>query len=407
MTGTEKNSANQVDLDAGNSFSAFAHKINQASYQNSPYVLVRESKIGGFRSSKGYRLQGLPEDIWNTAGMDGIGTKVLISDAAQLYEHSAADLLAMVCGDITRKGGLPLLVMNVINFAKLSTEELNQHARKLMVGLGNYAKDQKVVLFNGETAEMKGLALADSAPKLSYLWESAAIGVFRESTEITGASIRPGQVIIALQDKSPGSNGITELRNGLSKMYSNYGLKWWENPVAKDDVAAAAMPCTLYDNFLNYINGWYDINGNASETFEPAIKVHGIAHISGGGIPDKLAGDLLFSQGYGAELFELFSPPEIFQKIANARRNDFSTMKEREYLKQLYNNWHGGQRLLMIVNSEDVNDLCYKAAQYFNLVAKPVGKVINEPVLRIKSKYEIENLKDFEIHYTPEDLVRD
>ncbi|MEI8223608.1 MAG: AIR synthase-related protein [bacterium] len=383
-----------VNLDVGNSFSAFAHRINQGSYFNSPFVTVKESEIGGFRSSKGYRLQGLPVDIWNTAGMDGIGTKVLISDAAKMYETSAADLVAMVCGDITRKGGLPLIMMNVLNVASLDTHEYITAAQQLMRGLGEYAKQQHLVLFNGETAELKGLGLADSAPQFSYLWESAGIGVFRESTEITGASIRPGQTIIAFQDKSPGSNGITELRRGLAKMH---GTEWWNNPDAVSDIAAAAMPCTLYDRFLTHLNGWYN------NDFVPTIKVHGIAHISGGGIPDKLAGDLLFSQGYGADLDNLFDPPAIFQKVAKAREIDFSTMKNRDYLKRLYDMWHGGQRLLVIVDEQDV-DLCLQIAVKHNLVAQIAGVVTDTPVLKIKSKYELYN--DFEILFDSDDLVR-
>jgi len=383
-----------VNLDAGNSFSAFAHGINQSSYNNSRYVIVRESNIGGFRSSKGFRFTGLPDDIWNTAGMDGVGTKVLISDAAKMYETSAADLIAMICGDITRKGGLPLIIMNVLNVAALGTEELDLAAKNLMMGLGNYAKQQSLVLFNGETAELKGLALADSNPQLSYLWESAGIGVFRESTEITGESIRPGQVIIALQDKSPGSNGITELRRGLAKIH---GPEWWNNPDAVNDIASAAMPCTLYDKFLTHLNGWYSPN------FEPMVKVHGIAHISGGGIPDKLAGDLLFSQGYGAGLDNLFEPPAIFQKVAQARENDFSTMTNSNYLKRLYDMWHGGQRVLMIVDEKDTESVI-RSAFTFGLNAMVAGKVTDNPVLKIKSKYEI--YKDTEIIFTPEDLVR-
>ena len=382
-----------VNLDAGNSFSAFAHKINQDSYNNSPYVVVRESKIGGFRSSKGFRLTGLPDDIWYTAGMDGIGTKVIISDAARMYDTSAADLIAMICGDITRKGGLPLLIMNVLNVASLEKPEYINAAKDLMKGLGRYAKQQNLVLFNGETAELKGLSLADSNPQLSYLWESAGIGVFRESTEITGESIRPGQVIIALQDKSPGSNGITELRRGLAKIH---GSEWWDNPNAKEDIASSAMPCTLYDKFLTHLNGWYNSN------FEPIVKVHGIAHISGGGIPDKLAGDLLFSQGYGADLDNLFDPPIIFQKVAKARREDFSDMKDYDYLKRLYNMWHGGPRVLMIVDENDTESIT-ELADSFGLKAKMAGFVTDKPVLKIKTKYEIKGPK---IIFTPEDLVR-
>ncbi len=403
---TNNSTTNQdVDLDAGNSFSAFAHKVNQSSYHNSPFVVVRESEIGGFRSSKGFKLQNLPADLWLTGGMDGIGTKVLISDAADLYHLSPADLMAMTCGDITRKGGLPLIFMNVLNVASLEGEN-NIRARRLMQGLGSIAKEQRIVLFNGETAELKGLSIADSDPNLSYLWESAVVGVINEKTEITGASIRPGQVIVAFEDKSPGSNGITELRRGLSDFYSNHGFLWWNNSKAKDDIKAAAMPCTLYDNFLNYINGWYDKKGNPSKTFEPVIKIHGIAHISGGGIPDKLAGDLLFSQGYGALLRDLFSPPEIFEKVGKVRRKAFPDMSDTDYLKRVYNNWHGGQRLLAIVDQKDVSLLLSEAKDY-GLVTRIAGEVIGQPVLTIRSKYEFDGNFGHSVNYKPEDLVRE
>lgn len=383
MTHTSTAGNDQVDLGAGNSFSAFAHQQIQSTFKNSLYVEVTESAMGNFRKLRTFSFKNLPPGVTFALVNDGIGTKVVLTDAAGMYETSAADLLAMTCNDITRKGGLPLVVTNTLNVAALGEpdSELNIAARKLLSGLVKYAKEERVVVFNGETAELKGLKLANSNPTLSYLWESTTLGAFEVNREITGERIRPGDIILAFRDESPGSNGITELRNGLAKMY---GSEWWDNPDAAELVGEAAMPCRLYDYFLTTLNGWYELPHRPNSM--PYIKAHGIAHVSGGGIPEKLAGDLLFPQGYGAELYDLFSPPQIFHKVSSARRDDFASMADEDYAKRLYDMWHSGQRLLMVVKEDDAPQVMHMAKQ-FGHEAKIAGKVIPEPVLKMRNYY--------------------
>jgi len=370
-----------VNVPVGDAFSAFAGQVCRGSYKNSEYVTVVDLSKGHFRGPRGYLLTGLPNYI-NTAAADGQGTKSIIIDAAGRHVDAGADIIAMTAEDISRWGGLALVIYNLLDTATLGKDtqsETYESFQRLMLGLGDSAKEQNIVLMGGETAEL-GVCVGSENPNAltKYNWAAFAIGVYDKHRMISGDTLKAGQVVIALRDYCR-CNGFSSIRKALAM---HYGEKWYENPDALYDVIEAAWPSKLYHRFLAAMNGWYE------RDFRPIVKMHLIVHVTGGSIRSKFAEDLLFPMGLSARLDSLWDPPDIIRKCRVWRG-----MSEEE----AYETWNCGQGALVVVDPEDAG-LFIELAARSNIAAKKAGEITNEtlPSLIIVSKFT-----DTEIEFRP------
>ena len=170
-----------VNVVEGDSFSKFAGRLCRQTYQNSPFIEVKDFSRGHFRGPRGFRIkfENLPEGCYQDVSPDGDGTKVVLVDAAGDYRNGARGWVAMTCGDITRWGGLPLLTVNnfdVSSIGKLG-EPANVACRELMLGLQQASNEQRLVMYKGETAELSSCVSSDNPDALvKYLWSGVAVG---------------------------------------------------------------------------------------------------------------------------------------------------------------------------------------------------------------------------------------
>ncbi|MES2223314.1 MAG: AIR synthase-related protein [Patescibacteria group bacterium] len=361
-----------VDIIDEADFSKYAGSICKQSYSNSNFVEVHDLSEGQFRGPRPFTFKNLPEGFLIEASTDGIGTKGILIDAAKTHADAAYDIIAMTSSDITRYGGLPLVFINVLD--TVSVGEVGSEARNayksLMDGLGKVAKEESLVVLKGETAQMGvclGSEITDSKTKLN--WSGMMIGAYHKDKMITGNTIKEGQVIIALKENGFRSNGISSVRKAFAM---KYGEKWWENGEAKDDIKKAAEKSVLYDKFINTLHGWYD------KEFKPEIEIHSVVHLSGGAMREKLAHDILFPKGLGANITDLFEPVQILKDVASWRG-----MTDEEF----YETWHGGQGMLLVINESDVEH-CLKRAKDFGIDAKLAGVITKteKPTIKIVSK---------------------
>lgn len=350
-----------VNIDAGDAFSKFAGKLAQETYKSSVFVEVTDLSKGNFRGPRGYVLRGLPKGYIETGVMDGIGTKVVVIDAAGNFQDAASNLVAMTAMDITRWGGLPLVFLNILDVASLGEvgSKRFEQCQDLMYGLWNIAKAQGYVMLTGETAELgKCVGSENPDPKVTFNWGGAMLGVYHPDKMIRGDKLAPGQKVIVLRD-SFRSNGISSVRKALAM---KYGPEWWKNPAATPEVLAAAAPSALYDRMLNRANGWF----NWGKKFAPEIEVRLIVHLSGGAFESKLGLDILQPLGLTAELPNLFAPSDIMRKCAEWRG-----MGEEE----CYRTWNGGQGALVVVDEKDVQAFLDLAA-FFSIEAQVAGDIV-------------------------------
>ncbi len=370
-SGGKAYAADGVDVAKEADFSSYAGALTKETYSNSPFVAVQDLSAGAFRGPRPFTLQNLPDGYITEMSADGLGTKGILIDAADSFETAAYDLLAMVTSDITRYGGLPLVLTNILDVAEVGEtgEEANNRYRRLIAGLAEGAKDAGVVVLKGETAQMSaciGSEIPDSPSRFN--WGSTMLGVYHKDKVVTGDTLASGQVVIALKENGFRCNGISSVRKALA---IQYGAEWWSNPEAQADIKAAATPSVLYDKFVNTLMGWY------SKDFTPEVTLHAILHISGGGIKEKLGHDLLFKRGFSAELTDLFAPPEIMQKCAAWRG-----IEDEEF----YEAWNGGQGMLLVVDESEA-DAVVARAQDFSIEAKVAGAISesDQPELTVRS----------------------
>ncbi len=353
------------------SFSKYAGSICKESYGNSPFVKVHDLSGGQFRGPRPVTFTGLPEGYMLETSSDGLGTKGVLIDAAGAQETAGYDLIAMTATDITRFGGLPLLLNNILDITHVGIEgdAVNRTYKKLLVGLARAAKEARVVLLKGETAQMGvciGSDITDSPTKCN--WGATMLGAYHRDKMVTGNTVAPGQKVIALKERGFRCNGISLVRKAFA---FHYGDAWWKNESAREDIRAAAVPSVLYDMFVNTIHGWY------ATDFCPEIKLHAIVHLSGGGIKEKFAHDLILHKGLSAKLDALFEPPAIMRACAFWRG-----VSDEEF----YEVWNGGQGMLLVVDADQA-DVCVKRACDFGIEARVCGEITAEatPTVTVRS----------------------
>lgn len=369
---TSKYAEDGVDVAAGDNFSAFAGSICQQSYENSPYVRVTDLSQGNFRGPRGWTPMNLPEDCILTSVMDGIGTKVVLIDAAGSYIQAPHDIIAMTAMDITRYGGLPLVFTSILDVKTLGEagSATRQAAEALMYGLAQVAKQHKYVLLTGETAELGACVGSENLDAtLAFNWGSAMTGVYHPEKMILGDTLAPGQVVVVLRDTFR-SNGISSVRKALAL---RFGEHWWNNPDAREYVAEAATPSTQYDRFINGLHGWF------APSLKAKVKLRLVSHLSGGAFRGKF-GDLLKAQGLSAVLDDLFEPPPIMKQCAEWRGLS---------PEECYETWNGGQGALLVVDEAEA-DLVIQEAQVAGISAQVAGNITrqHEFTVSIKSKFE-------------------
>lgn len=364
-----------VDVEEESSFSSFAASICKASYGNSPFVEVHDLSGGHFRGPRPFTLKNLPNGYTIEASTDGIGTKGILIDAAKMHRFAANDLIAMTASDITRFGGIPLVFVNVLDIVSVGMQK--NAARKtyeaVLRGLGEVAKQQGLVILKGETAQMGvsiGSEMNDSKTKIN--WSGVMIGAYHSDKMVTGETLAPGQVVIALKENGFRSNGISAVRAALRK---KFGEAWWKNPTAQRYIKKAAVPSVLYDQYIATLHGWYN------KDFKPQIAIHALAHLSGGGIKEKFVNDILFPRSLSAILDNLWNPPSIMRQCAEWRG-----ISDEEF----YEVWNGGQGMLMVIDKEEDVAHCLQMAKDFSISAQVAGIITKEkePSVTITSKLQ-------------------
>ena len=356
-----KYSEDGVNIDLGDEFSKSMKGICKSTFDISPFVEVCDFSQDNFRGPRGYRFVNLPHGCWDTGSADGTGTRTVIMAASGSLENSASGLLAMTAMDITRYGGFPLVLFNILDVSSLG-EDIDSESYKLFCeaakGLGELARKHGYVVLDGETAELSECVGSENPnAKAKFNWGGVMMGVYLKSKLILGDTLAAGQKIIVFRDDLR-DNGISSVRKALA---IKYGLEWYNNPYALEDIKMAASPSVQYDRMFNEAHGWM----NGENDFEPLVRTHLIAHLSGGAFKSKLGEDLLAPQGLSATLPDLFKPAEIMVKC-----KDWRGMSAEES----YTTWNGGQGALGVYDDGDVDAMLALAAKY-EVDAKVAGEI--------------------------------
>jgi len=249
-----------VDIEAGN---AFVERLKE-----------KAPSIGGFGGA--FKIPAGYEKPVLVSGTDGVGTKINIARIFMDYTTIGIDLVAMCVNDVICTGAKPLYFLDYISTGKVD-DKLDQ----IMEGVIKGCEIAGVELIGGETAEHSGQTEYDLA--------GFCTGIVEENEVIDGRIIKPGDMIIGIESSGLHSNGYSLINDML-----------WRHKIYYKETPELLTPTTIYAPVVR-------------ELLEH-IPIVGMAHITGGGIPENLPRCL--PKGVRAQIdYNSWHLPDIFKKI--------------------------------------------------------------------------------------------
>ena len=211
------------------------------------------------------------------SGTDGVGTKINICSIANDYTTIGQDLVAMCVNDVITCGAKPLYFLDYISTGQLNLDELGQVIEGVIEG----CKISQMELIGGETAE--------HPRQTGYDLAGFCTGVVEENEIIDGSLIRPGDKVIGLPSSGVHSNGYSLINDML-----------WRHKIFYKEMPELLTPTRIYAPII--------------KDLMEEIPILGMAHITGGGIPENLPRCL--PKGLKVDVdYNAWPLPEVFQKI--------------------------------------------------------------------------------------------
>ncbi|MBW3002051.1 hypothetical protein KY338_02715 [Candidatus Woesearchaeota archaeon] len=353
-----------VNIKLGDDASKILYNAAKKTFEN------RKDNIGeiivpfdDFSGVRAVHIGGLPEESFMCTSFDGVGTKVEIAQRMNKHDTIAFDLFAMVCDDAIVRGAEPVLVGSVLDVNSLGSDKNSNlpQLKELAFGYIAAAKAANVAVVNGELAEL-GNAVGGFG-NFKYNWCASVTWFANKNKLFTGKEIKVNDSIVVLEEKGFRSNGLSLVRKTFEM---KHGDNWHNAEFNGEKLGSLVLvPSTIYSKAVVHMHGGFKTPG--------CCEIHGVAHITGGGLPGKL-GRVLKPNKLGAELNDLFEPGKAMQYCQELGKIDD---------KEAYKTWNMGQGLAIITPEPDK---VIEEAKKFGINAKIAGKIIQEHKINIKSK---------------------
>lgn len=243
-----------VDIAAGNEL---VHRIKKIAKQTR--TRKNENEIGNFSGT--YQL-GSKSILAST---DGVGTKLMIAQEAQVYDSIGIDCVAMCANDILAQGAQPLFFLDYLAVGQNNPEKLE----KIVKGVADGCIDAEMELIGGETAEMPDMYDKDEFDIAGF-----TVGICETNDLLTNKLPQEGDILIGLPSNGLHSNGYSLVRKILFKDH-HYSL---------DDKLEILNNESLKDELLKPTK----IYVKAVKKLLESKLIHGIAHITGGGLLENV-----------------------------------------------------------------------------------------------------------------------
>jgi len=225
---------------------------------------------------------------------DGVGSKVIVAEQTGRYDTVGIDCIAMNVNDVICVGAEPLAVLDYLAVEQADPSVL----RELAIGLKRGAEDAGVEIPGGELAQLPELIRGHPSPH-GFDLTGACFGTVALDAIVTGERIAPGDALIGLPSSGVHSNGLTLARRAL---LDDGGLVLDERPA---ELGGASVADALLEPTVIYVRA-------VLELLRSDVPVHGLAHITGGGVLNLLR----LGSGVGYEISDPLPVPPVFELIA-------------------------------------------------------------------------------------------
>ena len=271
-----------VDIEAGRTFVDEIKDTVKSTH--------RHEVLGGFGGFNGMiKIPAGYEKPVLVSGADGVGTKVHVAELEATGNPSVMngigiDLVAMCVNDVITCGAKPLYFLDYICTSDIKI--YGNLVKELVDGIAVGCKLSKCSLLGGETAEHpQRLAMVDPIKDLAGF----CTGIVEENEIIDGSLIRESDVIIGIESNGVHSNGFSLIRDML-----------FRHKIYLDDMPELLNPTIIYAPVVKHLI--------------KELPIMGMAHITGGGIPENLP--RCIPDGLEARVdYNSWRMPELFSKI--------------------------------------------------------------------------------------------
>lgn len=216
--------------------------------------------IGGFGA-----LFEIPPGRWRhpvlVSGTDGVGTKLRLAIDTGRHATVGIDLVGMCVNDVVVQGAEPLFFLDYYATGRLDVDV----AEQVIGGIADGCVLAGCALVGGETAEMPGMYEG-----ADYDLAGFCVGIVEKERILDGSATRAGDVIIGLESSGPHSNGYSLIR----KLITVSGA---DDATLVDGVPLFDLLMSPTRIYVRPVLGLLD-----------QIPVHGIAHITGGGLSENI-----------------------------------------------------------------------------------------------------------------------
>lgn len=233
--------------------------------------------VGEFGAFGGcFRLGEGADSTILVASADGVGTKLKVAVMAGIHDTVGYDLVSHCADDILSSGALPLFFLDYLALGEMKPGVVEQ----VVAGVARACRDSNCALLGGETAEMADMYAAGEYDLAGFI-----VGRAVHAEPLDGSGITAGDALIGLASNGLHTNGYTLVRKILfdvAGMDIHEHVPEWGRTVAEE----------LLRTHRPYVSA-----------LAPLIEsrvVRGLAHITGGGIPENLP--RMLAAGLGAEI---------------------------------------------------------------------------------------------------------
>jgi phosphoribosylformylglycinamidine cyclo-ligase len=225
---------------------------------------------------------------------DSVGSKVIVAEQTGRFDTIGIDCVAMNVNDLVCVGAEPLAMLDYIAVESADPELLGALARGLAIG----AADAGVEIPGGEVCQIPEVLRGHPSP-YGFDLVGSAFGTVALDQIIDGSAVAPGDAVIGLPASGVHSNGLTLARRAL---LDEGGLSLEDRP---DELHGDSVADVLLEPTVIYVRAILDL-------LRSDVPVHGLAHITGGGLTNLLR----IGSGVGYEITRPLPAPAVFGLIA-------------------------------------------------------------------------------------------
>tara|TARA_Y100001935_G_scaffold228912_1_gene208228 strand:+ start:730 stop:1722 length:993 start_codon:yes stop_codon:yes gene_type:complete len=221
---------------------------------------------------------------------DGVGTKLKIAFLTNRHDTIGQCLVNHCVNDILVLGAKPLFFLDYFAAGKLNSTTFND----VIAGMSKACKENKCVLIAGETAEMPGFYNGED-----YDLSGTVVGVANKQDMLSNRKIKKGDILIGLHSTGLHTNGYSLARKVL---LNNYSI---DDVINDFNKPLGEILLSIHKSYLHSILPILDMPW-----------LHGISHITGGGIIENTT--RILPSGQQIEIdWRSWETPLIFDIIEN------------------------------------------------------------------------------------------